>query len=103
MKSYEYYHRHYNHDSDYGIIKCRFKHMANLQKKMKLCKISKLIHAAYLKGYFAVKRRLFGKFHKVCLYEIVDFTIHHTVDIGSLEVGAVVFYAAVIKHVAADL
>ena len=44
-----------------------------------------------------------GKFHQISFDEIVDFTIHHTVYIRCLIVGAVIFHTAIIKHITADL
>ena len=48
-------------------------------------------------------RFLCSEFHQVSLDEIIDFTIHHTVDIGCLVIGTMVFHTAVVKDVAADL
>ncbi len=45
----------------------------------------------------------FGKFHQVCLDEIVEFSVHNASHIGCLPVGAVVLHTAVVEYVAADL
>lgn len=45
----------------------------------------------------------FGKFHEVRLDESVDFAVHHAVHVARLESRAMVFHAAVVKHVASDL
>ena len=43
------------------------------------------------------------EFHEVSLDEIVDFSIHHAINITRLIVGTVVFHTAIIKHVRANL
>ena len=45
----------------------------------------------------------FGIFHEVRLDESVDFAVHHAVHVARLESRAMVFHAAVVKHVASDL
>ncbi len=44
-----------------------------------------------------------GEFHEIRLYELIYLTIHHTVHIGCLIVGAMIFHTAVIKDVTAYL
>ena len=44
-----------------------------------------------------------GKFHQIRFDEIVDIAIHHGIDIGCLEIGTVVFHAAIIEYIASNL
>ena len=43
------------------------------------------------------------EFHQVSLDEIIYLAIHHTIDIGGLVVGTMVFHTTVVEHVATDL
>ena len=54
-------------------------------------------HHTILFGFFL------GELHQVSLNEVVEVAVHHAANIGCLIVGAVVFNAAVVEHVAADL
>ena len=40
-----------------------------------------------------------GEFHEVSLDEAVDFAVHHAPHVRSLEIGAVVLYAAVVEDI----
>jgi len=41
-----------------------------------------------------------GEFHEVSLDETVKFTVHDSINIGSLEACSMVFYTAVIEYIA---
>ena len=47
--------------------------------------------------------RLIWKLHQVCLDKFINIAIHHSIDIAGLVVGAVVFHAAIIEDIRADL
>ena len=43
------------------------------------------------------------EFHQVSFDEAVYLSVHHTVHVAGLEIGAVVFHAAVVEDVATNL
>ena len=46
---------------------------------------------------------LFGEFHEICFDERIYISVHHSIDIGGLVIGAVVLHAAVVKDIRANL
>ena len=47
--------------------------------------------------------RLFGELHKVGFDKAIDVAVHHSIDIGGLIVGAMVFDTAVVEDIGANL
>ena len=50
-------------------------------------------------SYFQLPLVLIVQFHEVCLDESVKLTVHHSVNVRRLIVGAVILHTAVVKNV----